>query len=196
LWKQRQVSAVAAEDYRTAASCRDEIARLDQAHADYAAECGRPALQLLDSLATLRCVAVPVKRAIGGRLLSAHNQAELLAELQRGLEFVTDELEDFEDFKYQELVNRLEHVPENERLFAALGLRDAAEKAGQGLGPDAWLEYAQHVNTRTDRFLYCLANRFVQSPPTKDEAFQLAEVFDHLGQPFAASALRDRFRNA
>ena len=139
---------------------------------------------------------MPVKRAIGGRLLSAPNQAELLAELHRGLEFVTDELEEFEDFKFQELCNRLEHVTETEKLFAALGLRHAAEKVGQGLGPDAWLDYAQHVNTRADRFLYCLANRFIQSPPTKDEAFQLAEVFDHLGQPFAASALRDRFRDA
>ena len=79
-------------------------------------------------------------------------------------------------------------MTETERLFAALGLRDAAEKVGQGLGPDAWLAYAQHVNTPADRFLYCLANCFIQSPPTKDEAFQLAEVFDHLGQPFAASA--------
>jgi tetratricopeptide (TPR) repeat protein len=196
LLKQRQARAVEAEDYRTAASCRDEISRLDQAHANYAAEFGCDTLRLLDGLAPLRCVAVPVKRAIGGRLLSAPSQAELLAELHRGLEFVTDELEEFEDFKFQELCNRLEHVTETEKLFAALGLRHAAEKVGQGLGPDAWLEYAQHVNTRADRFLYCLANRFVQSPPTKDEAFQLAEVFDQLGQPFAASALRDRFRDA
>ena len=136
-----------------------------------------------------------MKRAIGGSLLSAANQAELLGEFHRGLEFVTDELEEFEDFKFRELCNRLEHVTETEKVFAALGLRHAAEKTGQGLGPDAWLGYAGHVNTRADRYLYCLANRFIQSPPTKDEAFQLAEVFDELGQPFAASALRDRFRD-
>jgi len=65
----------------------------------------------------------------------------------------------------------------------------------EGLGPDAWLAYAGHVNTRADRRLYCLANRFVQSPPTMEEAFPLAELFDHLGQPFAASAIRDRFQD-
>ncbi|MEK6257479.1 MAG: hypothetical protein AABP62_02570 [Planctomycetota bacterium] len=185
---------MAVEDYRLAVSCRDEIARLDQAH-NYESEFGRDALRLLDRLATLRCVAVPVKRAIGGRLRAAAEPTELLAELQRGVEFVADELEEFEDYKFQGLRDQLQHMTETEPLFAALGLRRAVEKVGEGLGPDAWLAYAGHVNTRADRLLYCLANRFVQSPPTKAEAFQLAELFDHLGQPFVVSALRDRFSN-
>ena len=193
LAKQRQDRAVAVEDYRLAANCRDEMARLDQAH-NYESEFGRDVLRLLERLAALRCVAVPVKRAIGGRLRTAAEPTVLLAELQRGVEFVADELEEFEDYQFQGLRSQLEHVTETEKLFATLGLSRAVEKVGEGLGPDAWLAYAGHVNTRADRVLYCLANRFVQSPPTKDEAFQLAEIFDHLGQPYVASALRDRFR--
>ena len=125
--------------------------------------------------------------------MSAVDGPALIAALSTGIEFVADELEEFEDIQFQELCNQLEYVDEAKELYAALGLSREAEESGSGLGPDAWLEYAAHVNTRADRWLYCLAQRFVQSPPTKDEAFQLAQVFDHLGQPFSASALRDRF---
>ncbi|WP_339683098.1 tetratricopeptide repeat protein [Gimesia maris] len=193
LLKKQQALSIEIEDFETAAQYRDEIKQMEQTNHNFSKEDNRAELHLLDRLAALRCVALPVKRSIGAGMLSATNSAMHIAELQSGVEFVNDELEAFEDFQYQDLLNELEHVDEAEKLFIKLGLQDAAEKTSNGLGPNAWLIYEQYINSRGGRSLYCFANRFVQSPPDKAEAFQLAELFDHLGQPFAASALRDRF---
>ncbi|MEK6258847.1 MAG: tetratricopeptide repeat protein [Planctomycetota bacterium] len=180
--------AIAMEDYLAAAKYRDELEQFNQSH-----EFGTDSLRLLEKLVVLRSVALSVKRAIGGNLRSAIDQSTLITVLSIGIDFVTEELDEFPDIQFQELCNELESITSPHDLFSILGLKRKAEQTGGGLGPDAWDEYAVHVNQRTDRLLYCLAQRFVQSPPTKDEAFVLALLFDHLGQPFAASALRDRF---
>jgi tetratricopeptide (TPR) repeat protein len=194
LLKARQKDAVAGEDYRTASTCRDEIARLDRAH-DYLSEFGQDAIRLLNRLAAMRSIALPVKRSVGGRVLREGDSPATMADLERGIEFAMDELEEFEDFQFAGLCAKLERIGEATDLFAALGIRQTAEKNDFGVGPDAWSIYARQCNTRADRVLYCLANRFVQTPPTKEDAFRVADIFDHFGQPFAASALRDRYRD-
>lgn len=192
LWQQRMQRAVKSEDYSLAVKCRDEIKQLDQAHPDYESEFGEAVLRVLTLLAPLRCISEPTKRAVGGRLREEPNLANQFLE---AVQFVADELEEFEDFQFQEVVNELEFVTDSAELLRQLGVQKAAEENGVGFGPEAWAVYAYDAvsSSRTDRLLYCLANRFVWSPPTRDEALLLAQLFDHLGQPYAASALRARF---
>lgn len=160
------------------------------------------------------CVSIPVKRAIGGRVVSAADTELTVRELERGTSLVEDHLEPLEDFQFHDLCQSLQHVETAPELAAALGV-SADNRAGShrpegtgettdrpvGTGPTAetWLAWANDDNVDAAGVLFCMANRWVQQPPDREtqegqeEAFRVAEVLDHLGHPYAASALRDEF---
>jgi len=192
LLQQRQKRAVEMEDYQKAIYCRDQVAKLNLAHPDFVVEFGDNVIKLLDRLVKLRTVSIPTKRAVGGRLLTASDPDSLL-DVKRGIDFVADFLEDFEDFKFRKLIDRLEHHSKLDRLSQAIGITDLVTKSGGGVGPDAWLNYLQHDRTNAELVLYCIANRYVWDQPTREEAFQVAKVFDGLGHSAAAADLRDRY---
>jgi WD40 repeat protein len=194
--KRRLDAAIAAENYKAAAAISDEVFYLDRAH-DLEGDFSKDTRSLLDRLADLKCIAEPVKRVVAG-LLRNHpddKQAEKIQEVCRCVEFV-EEFEAFEDFQFRELCDQLDDVTEPKDLFRELGVGAAAAEMSLGLGAPEWLAYAHVVMHDQAKLLYCLANQHVQVFPNNDAVRLIAEVFNSLGYPLAASGLREQFLGA
>ena len=190
--KQQMQRAVEREDYEMAATCKAQFAELSDSHGTET-DCDPQSMKLLTRVVALRCLALPTKLAIGGQLISSPDVQMALREFDRGIAIVEDHIEEFEGFQFRAWVNRLEPINTPQELLDTLGASAKATGRSHGVLPDDWIVYAMSGDLDVSAVIYCMANRWAQQPPTKEEAFQLAELFDHLGHPFAASALRNEF---
>lgn len=193
LLKRKQQAAIQAEDYELAAKCRDELGSLQSAgnprHFD------RDSLQLLDRVLGSSCIAIPVKLALGGRLISAEMVQSVVRLLKPGISVIEEHFEEFADFRFRDLCDELSQINDKNELFSKLGVTSEAQKQDCSVSPEAWLAYAIYLQLQGSGFLYCIANRWVQMSPTKEEVFQVAQVFEGLGYTVDAQALRSGFIN-